>query len=138
MTNNKPLIEWQEEILSVGIARMDETHREFIDLVNQLGMASDTQFHALFKMLLEHTVQHFKHENIAMEKSGFPPIIIHRNEHFRVLDKLKLLLLEIENGELDLARAFVCKYLPRWFPLHAETMDRALANHLKMSAMAGS
>ncbi len=136
MSNNKLLIEWQENSLSVGIPQMDETHREFIDLINRLGQASDEQFSKLFEQLLEHTHQHFKNEDIAMEKSGFPPISIHRNEHFRIIDKLKQLNENIKAGDIDIARTFVCRYLPEWFPLHAATMDRALACHLKAAGMA--
>jgi len=136
MSNNKPLIEWQEDNLSVGITSMDDTHREFIDIVNRLGLATDDQFPALFNTLLEHTQQHFQRENIAMEKSGFPPKFIHRNEHLRVLDELKQLAGTIEKGNINTARSFVCHYLPEWFPIHAATMDRALACHLKASGTA--
>ncbi len=136
MSNNKLLIEWQEDSLSVGIASMDDTHREFIDIINRLGQATDDQFPALFRTLLEHTQQHFQNEDIAMEKSGFPPKFIHRNEHFRILDELKQLASTIENGDISAARSFVCRYLPEWFPIHAATMDRALACHLKASGIA--
>ncbi len=133
MSNNNPLIEWQEDSLSVGITSMDDTHREFIDLINHLGQATDEQFPALFRSLLEHTQQHFQNEDIAMEKSGFPPKFIHRNEHYRILDELKQLASTVENGNISPARSFVCRYLPEWFPIHAATMDRALACHLKAS-----
>jgi len=136
MSNNKLLIEWREDSLSVGITGMDNTHKEFIDIINSLGQATDDQFPALFNRLLEHTQQHFQYEDIAMEKSGFPPKFIHRNEHYRILDELKQLAITIDTGNISAARNFVCRYLPEWFPIHAATMDRALACHLKASGIA--
>ncbi len=137
MSNNKPLIEWHNDSLSVGITKMDDTHKEFIDLINRLGQAPDEQFPELFNTLIEHTQQHFQSEDAAMEKSGFPPKFIHRNEHYRILDELKQLASTMGNGNISAAKAFVCNYLPEWFPMHAATMDRALAHHLKASGMDG-
>lgn len=136
MNTSPLLIEWQDSTLSVGIPRMDETHKEFIDMVNHLGCASDTDFPTLFDELIEHTHIHFQNEDIAMENSEFAPIFIHRNEHFRILDELKKLAHHVSKGEFDAAKSFVCQYLPEWFPMHAATMDRALAHHLKTTGMA--
>ena len=135
MNSNTPLIEWHEESLSVGNTRMDETHREFINIINQLGQALDEHFSGLFEQLIEHTREHFQNEDIAMENSAFPAIFVHRNEHFRVLDELKQLAHHVDKGELDAAKAFVSQYLPEWFLIHAATMDRALAHHLRISGM---
>lgn len=135
MSNKIPLIEWHEDSLSVGITRMDETHKEFITIINRLGQAADEHFSALFNHLIEHTHDHFQNEDIAMENSEFPTIFVHCNEHFRILDKLKQLAGNVENGDFHAARVFICSYLPEWFCLHAATMDRALACHLKATGM---
>ncbi len=133
MSDHTPLIEWREDTLSVGISYMDDTHREFIDIINQLGSTIDEQFPALFNKLIEHTQTHFQNEDIAMEKSGFPPISIHRSEHDRIFNEIKRLASHVDKNDLDAAKDFVCRYLPEWFPMHAATMDRALAWHLKTS-----
>ncbi len=135
MSDKIALIEWHEGRLAVGITRMDETHKEFIDIINRLGQAADEHFLTLFNYLIEHTHNHFQDEDIAMENSGFPPIFVHRNEHYRILDELKQLADNVEKGDFDAARAFICRYLPEWFCMHATTMDRALACHLKAAGM---
>ncbi len=135
MSNDTPLIEWRDDSLSVGLEEMDATHREFIDLLNRLARADDATFPALFREMLEHTRAHFQRENTNMEESGFPPITIHQGEHARILDELDRLTDGLETGDIEAARNYVCQYLPEWFSMHAATMDRALAWHLKASGL---
>lgn len=118
----------------LGVADMDETHREFVDLVNRLESASSTTFPALFEELLKHTREHFKSEEALMEQSGFPAIREHKAEHQRVLGELTRFAGKATSGSLAFGRAYVREQLPPWFDLHAKTMDSALAAHLKAYA----
>ncbi|NBC13476.1 MAG: hemerythrin [Gammaproteobacteria bacterium] len=99
-----PLIDPTEPRFRLDLDEMDQTHLEFIDLVNRLAAADDAGSLAL-------------HE--------------HRGEHRRVLAELRGLGRRAANGRPALARAYVREQLPHWFALHAATMDSALAGHLK-------
>lgn len=114
----------------LGVSRMDETHQEFIDLVNKLGIASKAEFSLLFEQLLEHTEKHFADENQLMQTTGFPAIREHIGEHQRILGDLHRIGRQVINGSTLLARAYVKEHLPSWFDLHARTMDSALAAHV--------
>ncbi|MCG8048407.1 MAG: hemerythrin family protein [Candidatus Thiodiazotropha endolucinida] len=110
---------------------MDKTHLEFIELVNKLGSADREAFKTLFEQLVAHTNAHFKAENKLMYESGFPAIREHIGEHERILGDLNRMEMRVASGNILLPRAYVKDHLPGWFDLHAQTMDSALAAHLK-------
>jgi len=124
------LIEAFEERYLLGVAQMDDTHREFVELVNQLGEAAKPDFIRLFAELLAHTESHFESENALMQESAFPAIGEHRDEHQRVLGELRRINDRVQSGSTLIGRAYVTEQLPAWFQLHALTMDSALAAHL--------
>lgn len=125
------LLEWSPS-LELDLELMDETHREFAALVNQLGDAPDAEVPACFDALIEHTVAHFEQENVWMQESGFPPIDCHIGEHERVLQGLHSVRHLLAAGDVAIARRAAEELTP-WFANHAATMDNALAFHIKRS-----
>jgi len=121
---------WDESRYMLGVAEMDDTHREFVDLADALQIASDEEFPALFLSLQEHTRRHFEHEGKLMKQCRFPAIGEHNSEHLRVLGELAHFARGVTAGRLGLARNYV-KALPDWFATHLATMDAALAGCLK-------
>lgn len=116
----------------LGVDSMDDTHQEFIALVNKLEEAGDKRaFVALFAELVKHTETHFTAENRLMEETGFPAIGEHKADHLRVLGQLHRFGERVTAGSTMMARAYVKEQLPAWFNLHAATMDSALAAHIK-------
>lgn len=125
------LIEGFEQRLRLGREQMDNTHREFVDLVNRLGQADKAEFATLYRALIEHTRAHFDAEQVLMEGSRFPATGEHRSEHQRVLGEMTRFGEKVAAGSTAMARAYVRETLPQWFELHTLTMDSALAVHLK-------
>ncbi len=125
------LIDGFEQRFLLDVPQMDATHREFVNLINRMGMADKNEFARLFKELNEHTRTHFDAEQQMMEDSKFPAIGEHRDEHQRVLGELARFGQRLTPGTSMMSRAYVCEQLPQWFALHAQTMDSALAAHLK-------
>ncbi|MEJ2620237.1 MAG: hemerythrin family protein [Candidatus Thiodiazotropha sp.] len=115
----------------LDVKQMDETHLEFVDLVNRLDVADKESFQSLFKILAEHTKAHFENEQLMMEQSGFPATSEHVSDHQRVLGELARFGKRVAAGSTTMARAYVREQLPHWFDLHVKTMDSALAAHLK-------
>ncbi|MEW8525780.1 MAG: hemerythrin family protein [Candidatus Thiodiazotropha endolucinida] len=120
------------------IDSMDKTHLEFIELVNKLGSADRETFSTLFEQLVDHTNAHFKAEKELMQESGFPAISEHMGEHERILGDLNRMQSRVTQGNSLLPRAYVKDHLPGWFDLHAQTMDSALAAHLKIRTISES
>lgn len=123
---------WDEQQV-LGVAEMDATHREFVELVEALSVASDDEFPALFSRLGEHTRTHFENEGRLMKANRFPAIGEHHNEHLRVLGELAHFSRAMARGRIALARQYVAG-LPEWFEAHLATMDSALAACIKSKA----
>ncbi|MDH5570877.1 MAG: hemerythrin domain-containing protein [Gammaproteobacteria bacterium] len=133
-----PVLSWNDNTLSVNNSRMDNTHKEFIELLNQCANASTDDFPALFTELVQHTQEHFELENKIMDASEFPPTPIHQGEHARILTEIETLDTQVKLGEITAAQKYIRNYIPDWFCNHAATMDRALARHLKSRGMENS
>lgn len=114
----------------LGVGPMDDTHREFVDLYNALALADDAGFPGCFDALLAHTDAHFARENLWMGESGFPPTVIHRGEHERVMAALRQVRERVAGGEVAAGREAIAQ-IPDWFDQHAATMDAALANWMR-------
>ncbi|MFN4063457.1 cation-binding hemerythrin HHE [Azoarcus communis] len=119
-------MQWTEQ-LELGLGRMDDTHREFVDLYNQVASAPAEQFLARLDAFIEHTEAHFDQENRWMEKVNFPGC--HRAEHDRVMVVLRDVRNRVERGDGFLGRRLI-EELPAWFDNHVGGMDAALAFHL--------
>lgn len=120
-----------EQRLLLDMPQMDKTHREFIDLLYALDKASAAEFVNLFPTLIEHTRAHFDAEQKLMEASRFPATGEHRSDHQRVMGDLMRLGERVAAGSTAMGRAYVREQLPQWFDIHVQTMDSALAVHLK-------
>lgn len=122
---------WDEARHALGMAKMDNTHREFIAQVAALIEASPAEFPALFQALVNHTRAHFTEEGQLMRASKYKGLPEHESEHHRVLGELLQLNRSLKRGHLPLVRAYVKEGLMDWFDTHVAMMDAALAMHLK-------
>ncbi|MDY0046802.1 MAG: hemerythrin domain-containing protein [Thauera propionica] len=120
-------LEWSEK-LENGLARMDDTHREFVELYNVVANAGPDDFLAAYDAFVAHTEAHFAQENRWMEAVNFPGC--HRAEHDRVLAVLHDIRKRVAAGDTFFAKRLV-QELPAWFDHHTNGMDAALAFHLQ-------
>ncbi|MBF0220108.1 MAG: hemerythrin [Gammaproteobacteria bacterium] len=121
------VLEQFEQRYLLGHEEMDQTHREFVILLNRLNSASKHDFIPLFAELLAHTETHFATETDWMQAYAFAAIREHQSEHERVLGELNWFNRRVATGQMTMGRAYVRDQLPAWFQLHAQTMDSALA-----------
>ena len=122
-----PEIDWTTQ-LELGVSRMDNTHREFVEHYNALANAAPEDFLAHLDTFIEHTEAHFAQENRWMEQVNFPGC--HRGEHERVLEVVREVRRQAANGEMLYAGRLI-EELPAWFENHTNGMDAALAFHLQ-------
>lgn len=123
------LMEWTDG-LELGLERMDDTHREFVDQLNALGEASDEDMMACFDAFYAHTVAHFEQENEWMRSIAFPPIHCHTAEHDGVLEVMREVRRHLEAKDFNVGRV-LAKEMAEWFRGHAGTMDAMLAQVMK-------
>lgn len=120
-------MEWNDQF-ELGLGRMDDTHREFVELYNVLAAATGETFIERLDAFIAHTEAHFDQENRWMEQVNFPGC--HRAEHDRVLTVMRDVRQRAARGDLFLGRRLV-EELPPWFDNHVGGMDAALAFHLQ-------
>ncbi|WP_137895764.1 hemerythrin domain-containing protein [Ramlibacter sp. 2FC] len=124
-----PQLEWSDA-LALELPAMDETHREFVDLLAQVEAAPDEGLLAHWRSLVEHTDAHFGREDQWMQQTRFASSNCHSVQHKVVLQVMREGLARGEAGDLALVRQ-MAQELAIWFPQHAQSMDAALALHLR-------
>ena len=124
-----PDLEWNE-LLHSGDARMDETHVEFIDLLARLRALPAGEQLPLFLELKAHTVEHFAQEERWMLATGFTADNCHAGQHRSILDTMQAVEDHFLKGDQEIIGR-MADALAEWFPIHAQTMDAGLAQHMK-------
>jgi hemerythrin-like metal-binding protein len=116
--------------LHTGDARMDETHKEFTDMLNEiLGTPQDQQL-PLYQKFLQHTVEHFAQEERWMVATGFSAENCHAEHHNTILETMRAVQVHYEAGDTEIITR-LAEALAEWFPGHAASMDAGLAQHMK-------
>ena len=118
---------WTDD-LALSQPQMDDTHREFVDLLAAFEDALDSpQAAERFDELLAHTEAHFAQEDRWMASLGFAPQNCHGLQHAQVLRALReVAQLQGRPEQADVLH-LILKELAAWFPAHASMMDAALA-----------
>ena len=119
---------WSEQ-LAIGQSIMDDTHREFVEQLNRVGLAADAAVLAALDDFIEHSEAHFAQEERWMDAIEFPPRGCHRGEHEKVLETVREVRKRVAAGDVQLART-LAEALAEWFPQHATSMDAILAMYM--------
>ena len=83
-----PSLEWSPA-LALDMASMDDTHREFVDLLAAVDAADDAAVPAPWQALIDHTVEHFGQEDRWMQATAFGPANCHSLQHKVVLEVMR-------------------------------------------------
>jgi hemerythrin-like metal-binding protein len=124
-------LEWSNA-LHLGHSVMDETHQEFVALLNRFGAAEEADRLARLDEFIAHTEAHFRQEEAWMEAMQFPPLACHRTEHEGVLEVMREVRKRVAGGEPHYG-AVLAKAIAEWFPLHAQSMDTVLALFIRQT-----
>ncbi|MEJ6006771.1 hemerythrin domain-containing protein [Paucibacter sp. AS339] len=123
---------WNDE-LTLHQPQIDQTHQEFIDLMNELSQNLQSCDSALpiYQRLLQHTEAHFAMEEGFMAATGFAPDNCHSKQHAMVLDVMRQVLVHT-HAEQDLEpMRNLLPELASWLPSHVDMMDASLVFHMK-------
>ncbi len=114
------------DTLSVGQARMDETHREFVDLLNRLGAAEDDEVLRSVDAFVAHSEAHFGQEQAWMGAMNYTAAECHVKEHDGVMEVARVVRERVAAGETALGKVLAAA-VAEWFENHAQSMDTVLA-----------
>ncbi len=127
------LLKWNANY-SVGIASMDDEHRQMIDLINEIygRMASGSDTDQIEKCLgdIFNTISmHFALEESLMKKSHYAEYPQHKDDHEELLEQIRTLM-----DDFAAAPALAAKRLETdlsdWFAGHFSTFDARLHGKL--------
>ena len=119
---------WTDNYL-LGHAPMDDTHREFVEVVDAMLSCADEDFALKLRAFIVHAEKHFADEKAWMEASDFPATSCHVDDHDAVLGSAREVEPHVLGGNVAVGRMFAAE-LARWFPGHADYLDSALAHWL--------
>ncbi len=124
-----PVMQWNDAlVLDKGV--MDDTHREFIELLNRLADAPDEDVLSVLDEFIRHTEEHFAQERRWMEQMAFPPLACHAREHDGVLETAREVRRRAAAGETRFGQV-LARAVAQWFENHAASMDNVLALYMK-------
>ena len=122
-------LQWSDA-LALDLPLMDDTHREFVDLLALVQQADDSDLPGAWHALIDHTDAHFAQEDHWMLVTRFAAVNCHTLQHKVVLSVMREGAAQAAAGDLDALRVMAGE-LAGWFPKHAQSMDAALALHLR-------
>lgn len=101
--------EWEiawSDYLSVGVAEMDEEHRQFIARVNALNKAiieseSKTKIERLLDLMLMEATHHFWHEQELLARWNYPDTAAHTATHVKLTAQFARVMKEIEESNIS-------------------------------------
>lgn len=134
-------MEWTED-LSVGVAKIDEQHKELFRRINSLvdAIKSKTckyKISDVIRFLEDYIIEHFSEEEGFMTRHGYPDYAAHKALHEEFMQsfaELKVGLEEIEGGKkpgsYDLS-VETNQIVVDWILNHIARVDKRLGVFLK-------
>lgn len=126
-------LNWKKEY-EIGIYEIDAEHQVFLKIINKLSDAFNENLKKdnvkLYIMeLYKYTDFHFTSEENIMIKYDYPDYQRHKNEHEKLLMKLKELIVSYQNDFLD--KEELLSFLIHWFKEHTTKIDKKMGNYLQ-------
>lgn len=128
-------MEWTDDYL-LGYPPLDDTHREFVDVVRALIAAPDDRVADCLAAFARHAESHFGKERAWMAETEFPAAECHNDEHEAVLKSVREVQAIVAAGDVSPARS-LAQALVDWFPGHADYLDSALAAWISKQRFGG-
>jgi hemerythrin len=133
----------KQDMPIVAMEFMNEVHTEDIDIINELfelilqfEQNPSNEYKEIlnkkYKEWYEHTVNHFKGEEVMMEEKNFPPYLIHKGEHDNALSIMDKVFTNWEKtNDIQVLKHYFIEELPQWLVQHIQSMDTITAMFFK-------
>ena len=121
------IIQWNDRI-SVNNFEIDNQHRYLIQLVNNLILNSNAKVNSAIigdslQNLLKYTKEHFRDEEILLEKHNYPKLVEHRKEHKNFVLKIAGFCKDVLQGKSTVTVEMI-SFLVTWFLNHTSINDQ--------------
>ena len=116
--------------LSLDLPFMDQAREAFVARLAIADAADDAQLPAAWREVVACTAENFAREDLWMQSTGFSSRKDHMLQHRVVLEVMREGIVQADEGRLLQVRQMVWQ-LRDWHSKHVQTMDAALALHLR-------
>lgn len=116
--------------LSLDLPFMDRAREEFIRLLARVDEADNARLPSAWNELVEYAAESFAREDVWMRATGHASRNDHAIQHRVVLSVMREGALQAGEGRLLQVRE-MARQLRDWYVKHVQTMDAALALHLR-------
>jgi hemerythrin len=122
-------LQWSDA-LSLDMPGMDHGRRQLVELLDLAHEANDAFLLDHWHTLTLHAALVFEREDRWMHSTRFSSTHIHSTQHQVVLHVMQEGLAAGQSGDLETIRKMAGE-LGQWFANHSQSMDAALALHLR-------
>ena len=125
----------KEELASLKLSSMDETHNEEFELIHKLHAVTKNSSQKVISEVLDelitHTIKHFVNEEKLMKEADYPDYFLHQHEHAKQLLDLKSIrsFYEMTHDKKSLSD-YLEGTLSPWIVNHIEDFDMVTAEFL--------
>jgi len=121
-------LDWNDD-MSVGIPEVDQEHRQFIQLVNDLNRSIASrmdlaEIQRRIQLIIEHADLHFSHEETLLRQRNYPDADDHANKHAQAIEALHKTMAQCTKDSLE----------PQWIAAGLEVKN-ILVTHLMTEDM---
>ena len=121
------IVRWSETY-ETGIPRIDVQHRDLLQTINRLhecvhAGAGPEKILSTLTFLIEYAETHFREEETLMQKSDFPGLEEHRNEHQSFASKVIGFRAQLQTEGSNLHPADLILFIVGWFSAHIMETD---------------
>ena len=110
---------------SVGIAVIDDQHKQMIEYINDLGTVSiyhdKEKVHTVLLALMDYSVSHLAFEESLMHEAGYSKIEAHQQIHIAFMERIHFFKERYESGE-DISKQLMLD-LQMWLINHIQNDD---------------
>lgn len=129
-------IEWNDERNSIGIALIDNQHKELILILQQTNDLQHTSeerkknLPVIIEKLIYYSQYHFSFEEEHMSKNAYPLIKEQQDLHRKFINRIIKIAGEFKSGMVDLTDEIIL-FLKNWIIEHILTEDKKYKEYLE-------
>lgn len=129
------LLTWSDA-LTLGYPPMDDLHKQFVERLMAVDASAHAELPGAWSALIDCTQSLFDRENNWMATTHFASAENHTMQHKVVLNVMREGLAQAQLGQ-DVEVRNMASELASWFAKHIQSLDAALALHMKSSGLTG-
>jgi hemerythrin-like metal-binding protein len=132
------MIEWDDKY-SVGISRIDDEHKQFIDIINEAIATKEhnddpEELREVLYNITMYAIKHFSTEENYMIEFKYPEYQYHKEEHHDFSKKAIEYCERVTHGDSQISNE-ILEYLKRWLVNHIQATDKKYVDCFKRNGL---